>query len=107
MAVHGKLNNRHPLVFELFVSIVLHVQPHDLGVSLCESLLVHVEHARYYVRIVGVDRLDLLVFVHADGVGLGEARLGVHGDGVVEKKIGLQWNRRRLGEARMGKRGVV
>ena len=89
MPVHGKLNNRHPHVLELFVSAVLHVQPHDLGVSLCKPLLVQVKHARYYVRIVGVDRLDLLVFVDVDAVGLGEACLGVHGDNAVEKKIGL------------------
>ena len=107
MAAHGELNNHHPLVFELFVSAVLHVQPHDLGVSLYEPLLVHVEHARYYVRIVGVDRLDLLVFVDADVVGLGEAHLGVHGDDAVVKKLGLEWNQRRLGEARMGKRGAI
>ena len=107
MAAHGEVNNRHPLVFEFFFSAILHVQSHDLGISLFEPLLVHVEHARYYIRIVGVDRLDLLVFVDADAVGHGEARLGVHGDDAVEKKIGLQWNRRRLGQARMEKRGEV
>ena len=46
MAAHGELNNRHPLVFEFLVFAVLHVQPHDLGVSLREPLLVHVEDPR-------------------------------------------------------------
>ena len=92
MAAHGELNNHHPLVFELFVCAVLHVQPHDLVVSLCEPLLVHVEHARYYVRIVGVDLLDLFVFMDADAVGLGWGK-----EERYDKKIGLQWNRRKLG----------
>ena len=89
MAAHGNLNDGHPLVFVEAAEGVLHVQPHDLGVSFDEPLLVHVEYPLQFTRLVGVDNRDLLVAMDVDVELLGEEDLGVHGEGTGKKKLRL------------------
>ena len=86
MAAHGELNNGRPLVFQGLCTSVLHVQPHDLGVSSCEPRHLHVEDPLQFCWIVGVDRLDLLIAVDGDIVRLREVADDVHGDVAAEKK---------------------
>ena len=106
MAAHGDLNEGHLLVILVAVPGVLHVQAHDLGVSFREPPLVHVEDLLQCCWVVGADHHDLLVAMDGDVVRLGEEVDGVHGDAAGEKKIILQWKRRRREEGKQRSRAM-